>query len=447
MEGIDTFNKEVPITSSQQTFSQTSLSDISKYVAMGGFVYHGGFHDLPRRSMDGFDGMTTLIPHSIVTSRRPAHGGIDSMDRITHTYIPTVIGNQRFYRTSNTIVAFDNGDGANLPHWEECDERTYAWRAVTEVNNAVSYTKLHKFKSLTVAKLARLEDALLNKLVTDIAEYNGDWNELGKYLSMAETLRQDLRNYEIGREAVVSREDIEYLGVTSIDGIIKCIDRLPNGRIRLSTGTKAYGHISDIARRYGVSFEAIKNAVLGEEVMHNLRRDYDRRGLSIDFLRIRMEKATKQALLAHYMKLYNGAEGNERLRKEYKGIIEHVIQDIKTVARYRELYRGNNKDGSKKGEEANEAPQKSDKNVDAKGGKRTLEARVKEDSERRGAVEAEATETQKESGQEGEGVKGEEGKGKGSSAKAEDSAETKGDTDERESNGEGATTTSEVGSD
>ena len=229
-------------------------------------------------------------------------------------------------------------------------DRIGRWRHTSENPNTISIVERPKFTGLTVSRHERLADIVFGKYVTDIVDYEGPINEVGKNLSRAETIRQDLNKYSNSKEGIELAlekskdcEDIAYIGVTSIGGVIYSIQRLKDGRVRLSIGTKAYEYLSREAENFGLTLEDIIVAKLGEEAMHHYRRSYDKRFTSS----IKEERATKQALLEFYERLAEGAESNPRLREKYMKIIRSIKHDIETVRRYRRKSHENDEEAAK----------------------------------------------------------------------------------------------------
>ena len=294
-----------------------------------------------------------VIPLGIAFKNYPNH--LD-LTRIGIDYV--VKDDVAYLRTSNNIFGFTSEDiKRNGLGFNRDDFHHEGWVAATEKpdgslgNGGIEYIQKPEFRELTVANFERQPDPVMNKFVTDLI-YSGPLNELGIRLSQAETLRQDWNTYLHSPEAIElalkqseNAEDVTYIGVTSRPSVIYSIGGLINGKIRLSTGTRAYEYMSKKAEIFGLKLEDMIISDLGEEDVHRFRKSYDKNLTKIDD-RVTEERLTKEERYNLYNTLFEDSESNQSLRERYGKVLRAIEHDIKTVERYRdpvESGRGSNR--------------------------------------------------------------------------------------------------------
>ncbi len=254
--------------------------------------------------------------------------------------------------TSGGQYEVGRGDIGPCPQVEYLSRNFLRWKAAGESpENAIAYSKSRKFKEFVVARHERpassIADSNVGKYVTDVY-YDGPINEFGINLSRAATLRQQRGIYEastVGKELASLKwrgEEIRYFGVTSKKWAVYSIGRLKNGSIGLFIGRDSIQQLSKWADFYNVSLEDMINAAHGEEAMHLYRNSFDK-SLSRISDRVEEEAVTKLELYQFYLRLAEGAEGNEALKQNYLRIARHIMHDLETVDRYRKHYTSKNK--------------------------------------------------------------------------------------------------------
>lgn len=327
----------------KRSLSSTQPRDLS---AMDGFFYYGGNY---------LGGTLDLIPKGAPfvvkeTFKGPCYGFSNKStaknwgDLMDFSYSPYPVvdesGNIGFIVTTASnkfyVPAEDMAKyGAIYNPRDENIGRMDGWVGATEGNHAIEHVKIPKFGGLVVSRHEYQPDPKMRLFVTDIS-YEGHLNNLGKYLSKVETLRQDWNNYFQSKEGkALAREKsgddaaIQYLGITSLEGVLYAIGRLPNGKIILLSGDKTYDGLSAEAASAKVRLEDRRIAAFGEEAMHHYRKSYDVSKNLEQF--IAEETETKAGLLGFYQKLAAGAESKPQLRATYSKIVSLIKRDIATV--------------------------------------------------------------------------------------------------------------------
>ena len=248
----------------------------------------------------------------------------------------TIVGQSAFLRTASNVFKFSvrdiqtNGLAMNLE-----DVGIEDWIRTSVGPHAIAYVKKSKFTGLIVARCERQSEHQPAKYITDILEYDGDNNGLGRALSMAENLRQAWNRYKQSREGIENDDHITYLGVTSIKGVLYSIVRLENGEIMLSVGINSCDYRSKEAEHFGLTLEEITNVNLLEEDKHDERKSYDIESWTSG-QRVEEERATKQEVLEHYKRLAEG-ETDPKRKERYERVIRAIEYDIETIDRYKQM--------------------------------------------------------------------------------------------------------------
>lgn len=352
MDDIQLMGNPVAITKVVSTFEHSNPTTDSLYqVIRGGSLYHrDGMDNLPLRNLGKYNVKNNYIIDLSTTSTIAASHGY--LDRIQHSYTPTIIGDFKYYRTANNVVRFHRSDKADLPLYDESSiDYIDSWKAVTEQNNGVSFSKPKEFKEFTIAMNDKLTDGILNKYVTEIYNLDIPFNDMGKALSMTHNLKNQINNYlrspegiRLAEQKSLDGEKVSYLKIEAPSTAVYSITRLPNGKVRIATNNNSYNYLSKLARSYGLKTEDLVNEHLGEEFMHLYRKSFDKRFLSNDDV-IREELATKEELLNFYINEFEGAAGNENLRSKYRKIIKILNRDIETTPeRYSKIYNSKSKE-------------------------------------------------------------------------------------------------------
>lgn len=177
--------------------------DTMDHVLRGGsIVYIGGSSDEIVINPGSVNNKIMIVP-SIRSSPSKGHG---FREDIRYNIVPTVIGNDKYFGTASNIYMFNIEDKINLPHWEESDSYIEPWKAATERNNVISYSKPTEFKGMIVAADYIVADPLLNKIITPILAYQGPFNEVGPNLSRAFNVRLMRKMY---RESIEHERSVE----------------------------------------------------------------------------------------------------------------------------------------------------------------------------------------------------------------------------------------------
>ncbi|MEK6949014.1 MAG: hypothetical protein AABX34_02250 [Nanoarchaeota archaeon] len=291
----------------------------------------------PGRSSLGF----TFAPSFVFNN----NSGAQTWTALTrHSVHAAQLDGYYLINSSNKVIAIPIADweryGPNVAaNRDDLGENFAGWLAATEGSHAIEYAKSPEFRLFITERNEHIADPVLNKYVTDIG-YAGHLNDLGKYLSKAETLRQDWKRYlasKEGQELAMQKSSIdgvEYLAVQPVEGVIYAVGRANDGKIILFRGDKSHDALARTAEFSRVSLEDIIKVGLGEEAMHIARKSFDNVG-TVQRL-IDEETATKIELLKFYESLADGAGSKPELRALYGKIIRHLEHDIATTEqRYR----------------------------------------------------------------------------------------------------------------
>jgi hypothetical protein len=265
----------------------------------------------------------SLTPYFVVDqSGNPGY----VMSTVNNTWFIPLVDLEAGGITFNPVEDIYNPDDRN-------QDRLLRWKEVTEQSNAIESEELPEFGGLIVARHENPSDSAIGKFVTEIG-YFGPLNQLGKYLSMTENLRQSWNNYlessegkALASEKSVDGSDVQYLGVSPGEGIVYGLNGDSDNGIVLLKGTRTYDILSSLADRFDVSIDDMVNRGLGEEAMH-IHRGIGPLGKN---QLIKEERATKQELLEFYQDLADGAGSSTRLRQKYLNIVKELTEDISQV--------------------------------------------------------------------------------------------------------------------
>jgi len=190
------------------------------------------------------------------------------------------MGDYYLINSSNKVIAIPIADwkrhGPNVAaNRDDLGENFAGWRKATEESHAIEYVKRQAFEVFVAERHEHMADPVLKKYATDIG-YAGPLGDLGKYLSKAETLRQDWNRYlaskegqELARAMSGDESRVQYIGVIPQEAMYS-VRKLPDGKVLLAVGDQHYNallRLSKIAGSpiTGISLEDIILRGLGEE--------------------------------------------------------------------------------------------------------------------------------------------------------------------------------------
>ena len=214
-------------------------------------------------------------------------------------------GNKARFHASKLI---DNGFVSPVYHLE--DLKIQGWRNVTERRDtAVSYSTPKKEGRLIEGpeRIAYFDprDTQLNKFTTDVIDYEGPINKVGKYLSLNENFRQNIRNtlfnkthrtrYDADTVDFIDFLTERYGEPRNIVGIGTGIPERKDAVARLVFDNKSsyligstdfYEKAKAMAESYGLhgrkAIEFVKRATLYHEIVHNFHNIPSERDAEID---------------------------------------------------------------------------------------------------------------------------------------------------------------------
>ncbi|MBS3131054.1 hypothetical protein J4212_01360 [Candidatus Woesearchaeota archaeon] len=172
--------------------------------------YDGTLHLFCARSKHGFKNYSE-VGHSIYTSEYAGHG---RLDKYSVVHVPTISGNQKIFKTSNTSFGVPIGDGAIVAHWEEADREFLGWRdanthgfqSYVPVASEVGYLEGRERR----AGQAHPTETRLNLYVTD-KFVHVPLNKVGQYMSYNYNLKQMARELMYDETGFLSGAALGYI--------------------------------------------------------------------------------------------------------------------------------------------------------------------------------------------------------------------------------------------
>ncbi len=281
----------IPKTDIKVTWKTNNVTtDSLSYLRSSGNIYNesGILNDLPIRELSpGTVNNAYEVPHSIESSN-PAITG----NATTYTFTPTLMGDFKYFRTSNNVYKYNITDTANIPGLEEGDAVHYSWRAATEQDNGVTTTtpkpisvvgfsgistdihdkdKETLVPSIAVSSTERLVDPKLSAYKVDMI-YIGHLNELGAYLSRAFNVRLMRQSHRDSPEFESLSQYLESVGYNNpIEDSAYAVGFLPKDAIAGVTPDGMFTvnrEFSKFIRRGAISFDVSEEAFLRHLNLH-----------------------------------------------------------------------------------------------------------------------------------------------------------------------------------
>lgn len=217
------------------------------------------------------------------------------------------------------------------------------WRMTGEESQAIEYVPANVSVGVMIPTKGVYNPGNIAGVTLPYSLIDLNIRDVGKYISLQHNFRQDLMDYIRSDEGYrlsewlnglgYGAEDIEYIAVGFVpEQAIYAIGRLCNGKIAIYANKNSYRINEREAEAFDMDIKEKIEKGIGEELIHNFRRSYDKR-----FGRIGEEKATKAIEKEFYEGLLERTF-DSKLKAKYSGIIRNLEVDIGSVARYAGLY-------------------------------------------------------------------------------------------------------------